>query len=115
MTVAFAAILLAGWSWRGLDSRDQTERNKAAGFRSEPLRMEARPDSAIPATPLVETMTNEDVLALRRAGVSDAVIVVKMGSVHCLFRLGTSDIVVLKRAGASDPMISAMMQAMRSR
>ena len=62
--------------------------------------------------PRASGMTNEDVLALRAAGFSDALIVAKINSSRCAFRLDTSDMIELKKAGLSDRVIGAMMDKM---
>ena len=54
-------------------------------------------------------MTNTDVLALKAAGFSDDLIVSKIKSSRCAFRLDTSDLIDLKKSGLSDRVIGAMM------
>lgn len=57
-------------------------------------------------------VTNEDILSLRAAGFSDDLIVAKIKSSRCVFRLDTSDMIELKKAGLSDRVIAAMMDKM---
>ena len=61
--------------------------------------------------PHSDSMTNEDVLRLRAAGMGDKLIAGKIASGPCAFRLSTADLVTLKNAGVSDDLISAMMRA----
>jgi hypothetical protein len=65
----------------------------------------ARPPA--PASP--SGITNTDVLALKAAGFSDDLILSKIKSSRCAFRLDTSDMIELKKAGLSDRVIGAMM------
>ncbi len=55
-------------------------------------------------------MTNGDVLALKSAGFSDDLIVAKIKSSKCAFKMETSDMIDLKGAGLSDRVIAAMME-----
>lgn len=55
-------------------------------------------------------MTNADVVALKTAGFSDDLIVSKIKSSKCAFRLDTKDMIDLKSAGLSDRVIGAMME-----
>ena len=61
------------------------------------------------ASPPPSGMTNTDVLALKAAGFSDDLIVSKIKSSRCAFRLDTSDLIDLKKSGLSDRVIGAMM------
>lgn len=54
-------------------------------------------------------MTNADVIALKTVGFSDDLIVSKIKSSKCAFRLETNDLIELKKAGLSDRVIGAMM------
>jgi hypothetical protein len=69
----------------------------------------AAPTSAnsLKGTPL----TNTDVLKLIEAGLSEQVIIDKIGTSPTSFKLETDDLVELKKAGLSDALISAMLTA----
>jgi hypothetical protein len=58
-------------------------------------------------------MSNGDVVELKRAGFSDDLIVSKIRSSQCAFRLETSDMLDLKKAGLSDKVIAAMMEKLK--
>ncbi|MBA3973755.1 MAG: PEGA domain-containing protein [Candidatus Solibacter sp.] len=58
-------------------------------------------------------MTNNDVLELRKAGFSEDLIITKINSSTCSFRMETQDMIDLKRAGLSDKVIAAMMAKMK--
>lgn len=58
------------------------------------------------------TMSNNDVLELKRAGFSDDLIISKIKSSPAAFRMETSDMIELKKAGLSDKVIAAMMAKM---
>ncbi|MES1261685.1 MAG: hypothetical protein ABUS49_08115 [Acidobacteriota bacterium] len=116
--VSVVAFSSANWLLR------RAARNRAARLRLSQAalvanRVQAKPYSvpmgrnAVAAEPVGEIMTNEDVMKLKQAGLADGVIIAKMRSVHCEYKLATSDIVVLKQAGFSDNLIAAMLQAMR--
>jgi len=51
----------------------------------------------------------EDVKALAKAGVSDALIINQINSSHTVYRLTATDIIGLKSAGVSDTVVNAMM------
>ncbi|MBE0660188.1 MAG: hypothetical protein IH602_21020 [Bryobacteraceae bacterium] len=54
-------------------------------------------------------MTNNDVLELKKVGFSEDLIITKIQSSTCSFRLETQDLIELKKAGLSDKVIGAMM------
>jgi len=58
-----------------------------------------------------KALTNGDILSLKQAGVSDQIIIDKIGSSPAKFSLETDDLVALKKADISDPVVSAMIQA----
>lgn len=58
-------------------------------------------------------MTNNDVLELRKVGFSEDLIITKIQSSTCAFRLETQDLIELKRSGLSDKVIGAMMGKMK--
>jgi hypothetical protein len=56
-----------------------------------------------------EVLTNDAVIAMKRAGLSDAVILAKIRSSQSRFDVSTQALVGLKAAGLSDPIIEAMV------
>jgi len=56
-------------------------------------------------------LTNVDILSLKQAGLSDQLIIDKIGSSPAKFTLETDDLVALKKAGIPDSVISAMIEA----
>jgi hypothetical protein len=58
-----------------------------------------------------KALTNADVLELIGAGISDALIMAKIGAAPADFQLDTSDLIALKKAGASDNVVGAMVEA----
>jgi hypothetical protein len=56
-------------------------------------------------------LTNEDILKLKDAGLSEQLIVDKIMSSPAQYRLEADDLVALKKAGISDAIIAAMMHA----
>jgi hypothetical protein len=88
-------------------------------YTNTDLRFSKRSDSS-PITPTTKTaaavptgpsMTNADVLALKEAGISEAVIVGKIKSSPTKFAIETADLISLKKAGVSDAIIAAMLEA----
>jgi hypothetical protein len=59
-------------------------------------------------------LTNEDILKLKDAGLSEQVIVDKIMASPANYRLGADDLVALKKAGISDAIITAMMHAQQA-
>ncbi len=57
-----------------------------------------------------EVLTNQDILALKAAGLSDETIITKVRSSVQRFSLTTQDLVQLKKANVSDSVIQAMME-----
>lgn len=64
-----------------------------------------------PATQTARTMTNEDITALKAAGLTDDVIITKIRSSRGNFRTDASDIIAMKKAGTSDGVLKAMLEA----
>ncbi len=62
-----------------------------------------RPQSTAP-------LTNDDVISLKKAGLSDDLIVLKINSGPTKFRTDPSDLVALKNAGISDAVIGAILK-----
>jgi len=58
-----------------------------------------------------EVLTNESVIAMKKAGLSDAVILAKIRSSQSKFDTKTQSLVGLKSAGLSDQIIEAMVSA----
>ena len=56
-----------------------------------------------------EVLTNEAVIAMKKAGLSDAVILAKIRSSQTKFSVTTEGLVALKQAGLSDQIIEAMV------
>jgi hypothetical protein len=56
-----------------------------------------------------EILTNESVVAMKKAGLSDAVILAKIRGSQSKFDLSTKSLVELKQAGLSDQIIEAML------
>jgi len=69
--------------------------------------------STASAAPARAGMTNGDVVELKKAGFSEDLIVSKIRSTQCAFRLDTSDMLDLKKAGLSDKVIAAMMEKLK--
>jgi hypothetical protein len=59
------------------------------------------------ATPL----TNDDVISLKKAGLSDDLILLKINSSPTKFRTDPADLVALKNAGVSDAVVAAILKA----
>jgi len=88
-------------------------------MRLEPAQFR-KPSQAEPAPPSVATaqrattakaMTNEDVIALKQAGLSDDLIVAKIKESPAAYRLEVEDLVKLKQAPLSETVIRAMIEA----
>jgi hypothetical protein len=58
-----------------------------------------------------EMLTNDSVIAMKKAGLSDAVILAKIRSSQSKFDVSTQSLVSLKQAGLSDQVIEAMVGA----
>jgi hypothetical protein len=58
-----------------------------------------------------EVLSNDSVIAMRKAGLSDAVILAKIRSSQSKFDTSTQGLVALKQAGLSDSIIEAMVGA----
>ena len=56
-----------------------------------------------------EVLTNDTVMAMKKAGLSDGVILAKIRSSQSKFDVGTQSLVTLKQAGLSDQIIEAMV------
>lgn len=60
-----------------------------------------------------ETLTNQTVIAMKNAGLSEDLITTKVETVHAAFDLSTNGILELKKAGFSDDIIQVMMHRMK--
>jgi hypothetical protein len=68
--------------------------------------------SAPPATQITgKPMTNDDVISLKGAGLSDDLVVSKIKSAPANYSLNTDDLIALKKANISDAVIAAMIEA----
>lgn len=56
-------------------------------------------------------LTNADILALKQAGMSDAVIIAKIQTTLGSYKLDTPDMIALKKAGVGDNIIAEMLKA----
>ncbi|MFZ1977007.1 MAG: hypothetical protein WAV76_03545 [Bacteroidota bacterium] len=55
-------------------------------------------------------MSQQDVINMSKAGVSDSLIIVMMDATNTWFHLKSQDVIDLKNAGVSEKVIAAMMQ-----
>jgi hypothetical protein len=71
--------------------------------------------STVAATKTVSgaALTNDDILKLRDAGLSEQLIIEKVKGAPANYKLDTDDIIALKKAGVSEAIVTAMMQAQR--
>lgn len=91
-------------------AKSDTSPQSPPADRSAPTPTPASPPQAVATpTPKASGMTNANVLALHEAGFSDDLIIAKIKSSRCAFRMEPSDMIELKKAGLSDRVISAMM------
>lgn len=58
-----------------------------------------------------ETLANDDIIALNKAGLGDEAIVAKIKASDANYDLTTSQLIALKNAGISGPVIAAMLSA----
>ena len=58
-----------------------------------------------------ETLTNDEVISLAKAGLSDSVIISKIRSSKSNFDLSTDSLIKLKQSGISDEVVAAMLEA----
>lgn len=80
---------------------------------ASPVPAAAPAQQAAPAPSSRGGMTNSDVLELKKVGFSEDLIITKINSSTCSFRMETQDMIDLKRAGLSDKVIGAMMAKMK--
>ena len=62
-----------------------------------------------------ETMTNEEVISLAKAGLNESIIVNKIKTSKSSFDLSTDNLIKLKQAGVSDNIVTAMLEAKSGR
>ncbi len=58
-----------------------------------------------------ETLTNDEVISLVKAGLSNAVIINKIRTSKSSFNLSTDSLIKLKQAGVADDVVAAMLEA----
>lgn len=58
-----------------------------------------------------ETMTNEEVISLAKAGLNESIIINKIKTSKSNFVLSTDNLIKLKQAGVSDEIVAAMLEA----
>lgn len=58
-----------------------------------------------------ETMTNEEVITLAKAGLNQSIIIDKIKTTKTNFDLSTDGLIKLKQAGVSDAIVTAMLEA----
>lgn len=66
---------------------------------------------AIAAPAIAETLTNDSVIALLKAGVGDEAVVAKIRTSDSAYELSTDRVVALRQAGVSSAVIAAMINA----
>jgi hypothetical protein len=91
--ISFAMMVLT-LSFFGCASERYTQNNKDYPMRRDTLRM----------------MTQQDVMNMSKAGVSDSLIITTMDATDSWFKLKSQDVIDLRNAGVSEKVISAMMQ-----
>jgi hypothetical protein len=62
-----------------------------------------------------QTLSNEDVMALHRAGFGDELIIAKISSSHAAFNVAATNLMELKNAGLSEKVITAMLNVTKQR
>ena len=68
------------------------------------------PDNAADRSTAGAMLTNADIVQMQKAGLSEAVILSKIGTSTTNFKTGTQDLIQLKEAGVNDNIINAMVQ-----
>jgi len=66
---------------------------------------------SVAAVAAQETMTNDEVISLTKAGLSSSIIIGKIRSSATNFDLSTDSLIKLKQAGVSDETVAAMLEA----
>jgi len=64
-----------------------------------------------PSAPSAAFLQNQDVVKMAKAGVSDDLIILKIGSSRCQFDTSPDALIQLKQGGVSAPVIMAMLRA----
>lgn len=82
----------------------------AAKFAPKSSVIAAAPQTVAAPVAGGRAMTNADILALKSAGLSDDLLVAKVRSSACDYRLEPADLIQLKTAKVSDGVIQAMME-----
>lgn len=65
---------------------------------------------AFPINVKAEQFNNSSVIALSQAGIDDGVLLAKIDTLPCAYKVGTDDIILLKNSGVTNRVISAMVQ-----
>ncbi len=114
-----AAITIGGPVWFVIEKRnlyliDDTGKE----YKLELLQRLSLPTVPSNAEPIdkeegleARVLTNDDVLKLKDAGLSDMVVIEKIKASPSAFSLDTDDLLSLKQAGISDTIIAAMIRA----
>ena len=67
------------------------------------------PLQATPPAPRDDVLTNEHLVRLVSAGISEDLVIVKIHAARTAFRVGTDDLIELKQAGVSDRVMLVMI------
>ena len=65
-------------------------------------------------SPSLSALTNDDIVKLKNAGISDQLVIQRISMSPNSFKLDIDDLTALKKAGISDAVIVAMMSAASS-
>lgn len=116
--------ILGGWKCAAGDAASQVEKFVQKNYdrlvshtmQSAPAVASGSSPSTAGAAPHGETvegevLTNDLVISMAGAGLSDAVIVQKIKTSRSRFNMDTKNLLALKKAGVSDKVIAAMMEA----
>lgn len=67
--------------------------------------------ASLPTFAQEETMTNEEVISLAKAGLNNSIIIDKIRTSKTNFDVSTNSLITLKKAGVSDAVVAAMLEA----
>ena len=81
-----------------------------ARIDESPPRTGAAPDSAADRSASGAVLTNADIVQMQKAGLSEEIVLSKIGTSTTNFSTGTQDLIQLKEAGVNDNIINAMVQ-----
>jgi hypothetical protein len=85
-----------------------------AKFWGAPAAVTATTPPVVTDVSIEKSLTNEDVIALKNAGLGDNVIVSKIRSAKGAYKLGPTELIQLKESGLSDSVIAAMLDATKN-